>query len=57
VDRKPDITVVGELDRAGVDPHADAKLRRPWPALGAERLLRRDRSQNRVARTRESDEE
>ena len=43
VDRKPDITVVGELNRAGVDPHADAKLRRPGPALGAERLLCSDR--------------
>ena len=57
VDRKSDITVVGELNRAGVDPHPDAKLCRPGPALGAEGLLCRDRRQNRVARTREGDEE
>jgi hypothetical protein len=50
VDGKPDITVVGELNRAGVNPHPDAKLRRPGPMLGADRLLRTDRRQNRVDR-------
>jgi hypothetical protein len=57
VHREPDVLLTGELDRPGVDPHSDPDLDRWRPALGAERLLRRDRRENRVAGSRERDEE
>jgi hypothetical protein len=57
VHREPNVSLVGELDRPRVDPHADAKLRGPGPALGAKCLLRRHRRQHRVAWPGEGGEE